>query len=148
MLAVALSLLSGVVGVLSHPDFAAETRGALGVMALFALASPIVSLLSSGVTLPSLGDIDLPDYGDGYVETLSDAYQDGLVLAIADYLSLDDDIVSVSVGGISLENMRAERISVALGREAVFSDTRALKEWIKEEFLLGGGECEVVIGFD
>lgn len=147
MLAVALSLLFGVVGVLAHPDFITETRGALGVMALFALSSPIISLLSSGVTLPSFGDVDLPDYGDGYIEALSDAYRDGLALAIADYLSLDDAMVSVKVDGISIENMRAERISVVLGRDAVFSDTRALKEWIKDEFLLDGGECEVVIGF-
>ncbi len=148
ILAVALAVVMGVLGALSHPDFAAEARSALGVISLFALMAPLIPLVSSGVELPSFDDFTVPEYGDGYTEVAADAYEEGLRCAIAERLSISEEAVSVSLTDIDIASMRAREISVTLGGEAALSDTRSMREWIKESFLLEGGICEVVINFE
>lgn len=146
-LALVLSLLIGVVSALSLPEHASETRAALGAVALFALASPIVSLLGSGISPPSLGEIILPEYSDGYTQVLSEAYEDGLCCAIAERLGIERDEVSVLVRDIDVKNMRASSLRVTLTGGAALADVRGLREWLSGEFLASGADGEVVIEF-
>ena len=145
VLAVAVGAMMGVLGALSHPDFAKEVRSMLGVIALFALMAPIASLLSSGLQLPSFDEIPIPDYGDGYAELTVAAYEDGLCRAIAERMSIDSSGVSVALSDVDLSSMRAGRVSVVLDKQAILVDVRSLREWLREEFVTDGGNCEVVI---
>ncbi len=147
VLAVVLSLVFGVTMALSSSAVASETRAALGTLALFALITPVISLFSSNFNIPNIDEnVPLPDYDGGYTEVVATAYEDGLGMAIADRLGIDKDDVYVSVYNVDIEKMLASRIVVRLGSEAMLSDARTLREWLREEFILSGGEVVIEYG--
>lgn len=145
VLAVSIAAVMGILGALSHPNFAAEARLALGVISLLALLAPIVALFSSRLELPVLDDLYLPEYGDGYIEVTALAYEQGLRRAVSEQIGVEEENVLVELGEVDFQSMRVCSLTVILGAEAILSDTRSLREWLKDNFLIEGGICKVVI---
>ncbi len=122
-------------------------RGALGIILLSALAIPFVNKL---VSFSDLSFEDIPIYGDEYSddvrdESVKNAFLRGIKLALKEEFSLREEEIEVTCAGFSFEHMKAEKINITLSGRSVFSDLRAIREFVEESEL---GECEVFVSFE
>lgn len=150
LMALLLSAALGVVGAISHPVLFDESRSAIGVLCLFALASPLVAFIPSLVDLPALlpgGDSSVSVSG-GYAEVSEEAFSRGISEYISDEFSLAPELVNARTEGFDFTEMRAERVTVSLSGEAALADARGIRLTVLELFVKEGGECEVVISFE
>ena len=137
-----LSLFFGLAEMLSYRGRAAVAeRGALALMLIFTVASPLPKLFSEGIALPSL-----PEYGENggsgeFEEVTAEAVEQGLCRQIAERFSLKEEWIGVRCFGFVFEEMRAERIRVTLSISAARVDPEEIEEYVNG---LGMGECEVV----
>lgn len=126
---------------------ARASRTALGVIMLVALTALCFDVLAD---LQSFSFSDVPEYnaseGESFTEqSLSDAFAEGVKLAITDRFSFSEQDVEVSCIGFDVNSVSAERICVSLSGRAAFADVRAVREYVKKLRL---GECEVTVLFE
>lgn len=120
----------------------AISRAAMGIILLFAVISPAVSLVNGAAEL----DIDglLGSYGDTggenlYEQTAEEAFCDGIERLVCDEYSLSDDDVEVRVFGFDVTKMYADKIKIILSGSASYADSRAISAYVRE---CGLGDCE------
>lgn len=150
LMSLMLSGALGIIGAISHPVLFDESRSAIGVLCLFALAAPLASLA------PAIGDLSalLPDTDGhissvgGYSEVSAEAFSEGIAEYISEEFSIDPDLILVDVSGFDFGEMRAERVTVALSGAATLADARGIRLSTEELFIKDNGECEVVICFE
>ncbi len=144
VLIVVLSAVVAVVSSSAHPQLSSESNMAIGAICLLALASPVISLFNSGGFIPALPDLpDIPVSG-GIEEVSTEAFAEGIEAAIVERLGEGGD-VEVLVLGLSVSEMRAEKITIVLSGVYATLDNRSLSVWVRDSFLIPGGECEVII---
>lgn len=122
-------------------------RGALGIILLSALAIPFVNML---VTVSDLSLQDAPTYGDEFSDNARDesvkiAFLQGIKLALKEKFSLNEEEIEVTCADFSFEHMKAGKINITLSGKSVFSDLRAIREFVERSEL---GECEVFVSFE
>lgn len=145
VLAIALSGVLGIIGLLGHPSVKGESEAAIGIVCLFALISPLSAVIGSIGGLPEL---ELPGESipvGGYAEVSASAFCEGVASYISSRYSLDSECVSVEVCDFSFREMRAGFVSVRLVGSAIFADIPGIRSDVRENFLSDGGECKVVI---
>lgn len=147
VLSVLTALAVAVCEKLVHSSLLGASKFALGIV------FTTVLVLSSYSLIRNLSELDfsfeLPEYTEGgeLEEITAEAFGEGIGAAIAEKYGLMASDVSVFVGGFVLSDMKAGNIRVVLSRSSASSDTRGIREYVKENFLADGGRCEVVIDF-
>lgn len=135
---IALVLLMQIATSVLHPSFKAVSKSAI---------SAIVLLSVLGILLNVVGKYELPNFtydetdSDAYHEALSRSTEVGIALEVAERYGIDDEKISVSLSGLDSVSMRAEHVYVRI--DDVTVDYRSVREFVKENFLLEGGEIEV-----
>ena len=130
---------------LSGTEAARYGRLALAVVLLWAVISPLFSLLSALPELPSLPDF--PSEEDGsplYEARAEEAFCEGVRAAVCEKFSLEESEVSVRTEGFDVASMRAQRICILLKGKGTLSDTFSIASFVEAE---GLGECVVEIEF-
>ena len=116
-------------------------KAALAVILMFAVASPLPTLLSQDGVLPRFPDFSTGDVGEGeYEEVTKEAFEEGLRKQIADEFSISEEKITVRCINFSFKDMRAEKISVLLSLSAAGVDPQRVEKYVNG---LGLGECEV-----
>ena len=134
----------GVLGLLSYNSNNGAEKGALFVILLYVVLSPIADLLGK----IDEDDFNLEKYSSaavedmGYSEVTEGAICDGICRAVSEKFSFSDDEISVKLYGFEFERMKGERVRVLLSGRAALSDSKAVKKYVDE---MGVGECEVEI---
>ncbi len=144
---IAVVLISAMVSLASHflagTDAARYGRLALSVVLLFAVLSPLTSLVH---TLPELPSLSVPPAEEGdtplYEARAEAAFCEGIRAAVCEKFLLDASALSVRAEGFDITAMRAERIRILLSGNAILADSFAIAAFVQEQ---GLGECEVEI---
>ena len=116
-------------------------RSALAVILIFAVASPLPSLISA-----NSGIVEIPDFGihgeatGEYEEVTKEALEEGLCKQIAEEFSIDPGSIAVRCIDFSFGEMKAGKISVILSISAGTTDPKRVEKYVTG---LGLGECEV-----
>ena len=142
---VLLSLVLGVLGMLSHPRFRPMISTVTTVMLVASVLVPILSLISELVSLPNFSPI-LPS-SPSVSEYTEEEYLAALTDYIADELDVTADAVSVIGEGFDLSTLRFRSVTVTLSGGAVFADTTALRELLLASFVADGGSARVLLDF-
>ncbi len=138
MVALASHLLSGTEG-------ARYGRLSLGIVLLWAVLSPLVSLLSEPPELPPLPDLPMEDTDAPlYSVYAEEGFCEGIAAAVSERFSVPAEGVSVRTEGFDAMKMKAERIRILLRGKAAFADAAAIAAYVEGE---GLGKCEVEIEF-
>lgn len=132
---------------LTHPKHRALSEGALSLILILAIASPVYEYVSgvidSAEKLPNLPSVEGSE-GE-YERVAKEAFLLGIERLIADEYGLDGEDVSVKCDGFDFSSFSCERIYVTLSGGAATADYRGIKNFIEENF---EGECiiEIEIG--
>ena len=144
-LVISVALAASVGGALIYnSERTLASRTAISVVLLFAVLSPIPSLLDALPTL-SLPEIPSGDtVADGeYARVAEDAFADGIGELLAEKYSLPEECFAVKLTGFDVNLMRAEKITVTLRDGAVRCDPLAVARYLNS---FGVGECYAEIG--
>lgn len=137
-------VLAGAVGAyLCHDKMKVATKIACQLLLVLAIAAPISDLVGSIAS----GDFSLPEFplaedGGAYEEVAKDAFLKGISIAIQDKYGISAEEVYVGCDGFDFESMTAKRIYVTLMGRGAFSDYKAVKIYVEDNF---GGDCVVEI---
>ena len=123
--AASVFVISSIVGLLSHLSYNGKSdpsRIAMAVILLYVVVAPIADLVSQ-----SDGSIFDVNYDESIVDedyeiVAEEAFDKGILSAVADKFSLNKENLRVEIYGFDFENMRAERIRVILSGKAVLAD--------------------------
>ena len=141
----AVSFLAALGGALIYgADGDGASRTALSVILLFAVLSPLPSLISEipTISLPSIPDGTVE--GDAeYIRVTESAFEEGIAEMLAERYSLLPESFAVKLYGFDFSGMRAERIIVTLRGTAVTCDPLAVERYINS---LDIGECHAEVG--
>lgn len=147
---IAIGAVTFIAGLISYGGECDRTiKGALGVVLLSFIISPILTLFGS------LSDIDFGgifDYSDEdikiedslYYKTAEESFCVGIERLLSEELNIPSDDIEVYTEGFSLGEMRAKRITIILSGSGVYADYRRVINTIERE---GLGECEVRLEF-
>ena len=137
-----LSAFIGVIEKLVYNDSGKfGEKATLAIILIYAVLSPLPSLVSEGGIFPELGDFGDGDLTGGeYIEVTKEAFEEGLKKTIAEEFSVNKDAITVRCFDFSFAEMRAERISVILSVSLAGTDPRRVENFING---LNIGECEV-----
>ena len=120
-------------------------KTALATVLLWAVLSPLSSLLSA---LPSLPSLELPPISEEekplYEARAEAAFCEGIAAAVSEKFSIKKEQITVRTEGFSVEKMHAERIRILLHGKSVMADSYAIADYVTG---VGLGECEVEIEF-
>ena len=134
----------GILGLLSYNEKNGAEKGALGIILLYVVLSPIANelgeLTANGFDVESL--IGSIDSDSGYSEITEEALCNGISLAIASEFSVSEEDVLVRIFNFDFEGMRGDTVRVLLSGRAALSDNKAIKKFVDE---MGVGECEIEI---
>lgn len=144
--AIGVFVISAVVGICSHIAYKGKSdpsRLALAIILLSVVVSPIADMTLDG----SLVGVEYDEsiIGDGYEGVAEQAFGRGILSAVADEFSLDEENLRVEIDGFDFEKMRAERIRVILSGRAALADNKSIEKYING-FDRGVCECEIEIG--
>ena len=124
-------------------DYEKVSRLAMSIVLLFALASPVSTLIREVMELHEFDfSIDSTKVEGGYEKVADEAFVSGIVGAIAEEFHLSKSEIAVTLVAFSTKEMRAEKIHVLLSGKAILADTRAIERYLEDS---GLGECEVKI---
>lgn len=144
--AIGVFVISAVVGVCSHISYKGKSDPshlALAVVLLYVLVSPIRDMTLDGSFVGV--EYDKSIIGDGYEGVAEQAFAGGILSAIADKFSLDEEDLRVEIDGFDFEKMKAERIRVILSGKAAFADNKGIEKYVNK-LEIGVCECEIEIG--
>ena len=129
------------------PERARASRTALGVILLAALSALLsdVALELKDITYSGSLEYEDAEGADFAEQSMSDALERGIRLAVAEKFSFSEENVFVECRGFDLETVSAERISITLSGRAALADIRAVREYVEGE---GLGDCEVRVVFE
>ncbi|MBR7116730.1 MAG: hypothetical protein IKC87_03380 [Clostridia bacterium] len=147
LLALGLSASLGLICALSHPSFSKETEMAVGVLCLFAMASPVLSLVGNPSVIPELPDGSYAEHFGGITEIGEGAWLEGVASYLSDEYSVSAEDITVYAENFDFYTMRADYIRVSLSGAGVFANLHAMRDDILRSFVAEGGGCEVVMNF-
>ena len=144
--AIGVFVISAVVGICSHIAYKGKSdpsRLALAIILLSVVVSPIADMTLDG----SLAGVEYDEsiIGDGYEGVAEQAFGRGILSAVAEEFSLDEDNLRVEIDGFDFDKMRAERIRVILSGRAALADNKSIEKYING-LDRGVCECEIEIG--
>ena len=137
-------------GFISYGGEADKTvKGALGVIMLSVLVSPLLSILGSLPELDIDGLFDTPNEDikvedSLYYKTAEENFCLGIERLLESELDVEADDIRVYTEGFDMTKMRAEKITVILSGKGVVAEYHRVVEIIEGE---GFGECEVKLEF-
>lgn len=141
----AVSILGGILDMLSSGALKSAEKLAIGMITLYVVLSPLTSLGNLGekdfVNIFEAPDIE---HDKIYVDRAEEAFCLGISRAVAKKFNIDTSQVRVSTRNFDFENMRAEKIFVVLSDGAITSDYRAIESYIND-MKIGVCECEIEI---
>lgn len=144
----AATLVVALGGLISYGGSMARiSRAAMAMILLYTVTLPIISLTGSFSELVSEDFFDGirveydPD-GTVFYDRTASAFSDGVKKFLCDKYRFNEGDVSISVRGLDIETMRAEKVIVILSGRAVTADARLVVEAVEDAQL---GECEVKI---
>ena len=148
-----LIIIGGVVAVSGLICYGGEcdrtVKGALGVVLLSFIISPILTLFGSVSDIDFGGifdyngeDISIED--SLYYKTAEESFRVGIERLLIEELDISGDEIEAYTEGFSLAEMRADRITIILSGSGVYADYRRVINIIESE---GLGECEVRLEF-
>ena len=141
-LAVCLAMLLSVGLLFVHSSFRDLTEGVIGVVLVLTVLSPIISLLGN-VDLSGPADFVTDGMTAAYEEVSEEAFVRGIEQDVSDRFSLSG--VRITARGFIFSQMRAEYIRVDLSEDFLFSDSRAVREYVEANYTVSDvGRCEVV----
>lgn len=120
-----------------------SVRSALGIILIAATLSPLVGIISGGLSLEFDFDSAPAPEDDGYLAYMEEAMREGIELALEDKFSLDKSDVSVEISGFDIESMSCKSCAVRLFNSGVFADFRKIEEFCRE---CGAERCAVLVG--
>ena len=136
MVALASHLLSGT-------EAARYGKLSLGIVLLWAVLSPLVSVLTHPPSLPPLPDLPAEDTDAPlYAVYAEEGFCKGIADAVSERFSIPAEGICVRVDGFDAMKMTAEHIHILLRGKAVFADGTAIAAFLEDE---GLGKCEVEI---
>ncbi len=140
---IAISLACSIALALSHTALRRTLRGALGVLLLVSLLSPLVTLARdvTGLSLPEL-DLALGEGEDAFIKITETAFEEGIAAAVGERWRGVSG-VRVYSRGFDTSDMLADRITVYLSDDSVWIDYREVREYVAENFTRDGA-CEVI----
>ncbi|MBP3402173.1 MAG: hypothetical protein J6K85_03835 [Clostridia bacterium] len=144
--AIGVFVISAVVGICSHIAYKGKSdpsRLALAIILLCVVVSPIADMTLDGSFVSA--EYDESIIGDGYEGVAEQAFGRGILSAVADEFSLDEDNLRVEIDGFDFDKMRAERIRVILSGRAALADNKSIEKYING-LDRGVCECEIEIG--
>ena len=142
----AATLVVALGGLVSYGGATARTsRAAMGIVLLYTVTLPIISVTGS------LSDLLSEDYFDNikveyeadgtlFYEQTASAFSEGVAKFVCTEYDLAPCDVAVSVRSLEVETMRAEKIIIILSGSAVSADARSIVHAVENA---GLGECEV-----
>lgn len=133
----------GILGLISYDEKNNAERGAIGIILLYVVLSPIAENLSDinekSFNIDEFGEEYI---GSEYLEVGEAALCDGICLAVAESFSISEDNISVKLVGFDFNEMHCDTVRVLLSGKAITADSIAIKKFIEE---MGVGMCEVEI---
>ena len=144
---VVISAVLGIISYVSYPTASEKTvKFAASVLLLYTALTPVLTMVSDFTSE------DISDYLDRFTENekadgeyeqvASDAFKEGISKLLFTKYDIKTEDAEIYIFGFDFSKMRADKIKILLKNSGVFSDFRAIEEYITES---GLGECEVNI---
>ena len=147
--AVCVFVISALVGLLSHISYKGKgdpSRIALAIILIYVVISPVADLVREvDGELFAEQNYYSSLIGDEYAGVAEQAFAGGILTAVADEFSLDEENIRVELYGFEFEKMRAERIRIVLSGRAALADRKGIEKYINR-LERGVCECEIEIG--
>lgn len=143
-LLLSLGIIAAVGGALLYDgEHSRVSRGAISVILLLAVTSPLVELISElSLSPPRLPEISEELSGE-YAEVAEEAFCRGIAALLAEEYSVAEDAFGVKCRGFDFSLMCAETLTVTLRGPALLCDPREVEKFINS---YGIGVCYAEIG--
>ena len=150
---ISVIVMSSAVGFLCYAAYPSSSERVTGfaasILLLYTLLNPVASFISevgkNGFDY-ILGDTGAwcPGNDLAYSEVAEDAFKEGVCKLLFTKFGIDEDRMCIEVEKFDFETMKCEKIKIVLLGSDVFSNWRAIRDYVTES---GLGECEVCIDF-
>ena len=147
---VVMSAAVGFLGYAKYPSSSEKATGfAASVLLLYTILNPVASFIIDvgengfDYVLSDTGAY-YPDDELAYSEVAEDAFKEGICKLLFTKFGIEENGVRIETKGFDFETMKCEKIKIVLVGTEMFSNWRAVRDYVTES---GLGECEVSMDF-